>query len=72
LASDALLDSARTQLDNLPLRPLACYEQWELLNEALDGAGERLYISSADVAPFVAPQFVISRVLERVTAGVTV
>tara|TARA_R110002020_G_scaffold25225_9_gene82138 strand:+ start:5513 stop:7024 length:1512 start_codon:yes stop_codon:yes gene_type:complete len=71
-ASDALLDSARTQLDNLPLRPLACYEQWELLNEALDGANERLYISSADVDPHFAPRFVISRIRERVKGGATV
>lgn len=59
------LHAARADLDSLPLRELAPYEQWELFSEALESAERRLYVSSADVTPDVAHVLVVRRLNER-------
>jgi hypothetical protein len=66
------LRAARADLDALPLRGLAPYEQGELLIEALESAKRRLYISSADIAPDRADGSVLRRLNERLNDRVDV
>ena len=66
------LHAARADLDGLPLRALAPYEQWELFIEGLESAERRLYISSADIAPDVAHALVLRYLNERLDDRVEV
>ena len=66
------LGIARDELDRLPLRPLAAYEQPELFSEALDGAKRRLYVTSRDVDAEVTHGFVLRRLNERLDEGVEI
>lgn len=66
------LDAARADLDSLPLRGLAPYEQWELFVEALETAKRRLYVSSADITPDTAHALVLRRLNNRIDDRVDV
>lgn len=50
---------ARHELDSLPLRPLACYEQDELLAEATEQARRALMITSAGLQPTVLTRHIL-------------
>lgn len=66
------LRAARRELDSVPLRGLAPYEQWELFDEALEDVERRLYISSADVDPSRAHVFFVRRLNEHLDNDVDV
>lgn len=66
------LDAARAELDSLPLRELAPYEQWELFTEALESAKRRLYVTSADISPDVTDARVFRCLNERLDDRVEV
>ncbi len=66
------LSAVRAELDALPLRELAPYEQAELFIEALENAKRRLYVSSTDVTPDMAHVLVLRRLNERLNDRVEV
>jgi hypothetical protein len=71
-AVEERLTRARTKLRDLELRSLAPYEQWELLNEALDTAETRLLITSDDIDPEIVTAFMLRKLDERLRADVEV
>ncbi len=62
------MSAARRDLDALPIRPLACYEQDELLMEAAASASRSLTITSAGLQPSMLTSYLM-RDLERLVAG---
>ncbi len=62
------LSAARRDLDAFELRPLACYEQSELLAEAIAGATRSLTITSAGLQPSMLTPHLM-RDLDRLLTG---
>jgi hypothetical protein len=52
-AAEERLHVARQEMDAIEVRPLACYEQNELLDEALKAARKSLIITSAGIQPSI-------------------
>lgn len=61
---------AMHQLDTVQLRPLACYEQNELLQEAVNSARKSLLVTSAGLQPTVLTQHMM-RDLDRIAGDRT-
>lgn len=53
VAAQERLEVARHEMDAFEVRPLACYEQFELLDEALKSARKSLVITSAGIQPSI-------------------
>ena len=68
VAAKERLAVAIHDLDSMELRPLACYEQGELLLEAVSNARKTLVITSAGLQPTVLTQYVM-RDLDRLASG---
>jgi hypothetical protein len=53
VAAEERLEVARHEMDAFEVRPLACYEQFELLDEALKASRKSLVITSAGIQPSI-------------------
>lgn len=69
-AAEERLAVARHTLIRMPLRPLACYEQDDLLFEALEQASRELFVTSAGLQPTMLNGYVLREIDRLVSAGV--
>lgn len=63
---------AKHALDTMDIRPLACFEQDELLEEAISSARRSLIVTSAGLQPTILTQHVLRNLENLVAGGVTV
>jgi hypothetical protein len=66
------LTQAHQKLEEVELRPLAPYEHWELLHQALETARKRLVITSSDIDANIMHSLNLRRLDERLHAGVAI
>jgi hypothetical protein len=66
------LRQAQDKLDDLTLRPLAPYEQWELFAASLEMAEKRLFITSDTVDADVAQEVILRKINQRLREGVEI
>jgi DNA-binding MarR family transcriptional regulator len=69
-AAEERLAVARHVLVRMPLRPLACFEQDDLLFEALRGASRELLVTSAGLQPTLLNGYVLREVDRLISDGV--
>lgn len=69
-AAEERLAVARHELVRMPLRPLSCYEQDDLLHEALREAGQSLLITSAGLQPTELNGYVMRDIDRLISEGV--
>jgi hypothetical protein len=70
-AAEERLAVARHALMRMPLRPLSCYEQDDLLFEALNQAKRQLLVTSAGLQPTLLNGYVLREVDRLVSGGVS-
>lgn len=70
-AAEDRLAVARHALMRMPLRPLACYEQDDLLLEALEQAKRDLFVTSAGLQPTMLNGYVLRDVDRLISEGVS-
>jgi len=71
-AAKAKLSVAKHTIESMPVRPLACFEQNELLEEAVANARSSILITSAGLQPTIVNGFMIRRVDQLAEAQVAV
>lgn len=69
-AAEERLTVARHALVRMPLRPLACYEQDDLLFEALRQANRELLVTSAGMQPTILNGYILREIDRLISDGV--
>jgi hypothetical protein len=71
-SAEERLTIARHELQSMQIRPLACFEQEELLDEALSSANQSLIITSAGIQPLIVNGYFLRAVDRLSQAAVNV
>jgi hypothetical protein len=71
-AANSKLSIAKHVIESMPVRPLACFEQNELLEEALANVRSSILITSAGLQPIIVNGFMIRRIDSLTEARVAV